>query len=162
MTRNQILIHRTFRAPPHIWVQIEAIQDELLQQLRAVDAEVEALIARRLQIVTELRRCRNAFGHVGHWNRRQVPMPGDIDAVPEGTRPIARPELRELVRRLLQESNRPLHLSELHRMLLAHGLHPEGHPTKAISDALRAEVAAGRVVRMGRGLYWHAQGRSTA
>jgi hypothetical protein len=33
------------------------------------------------------------------------------------------------------------------------GLQAEGRPGKAISDALRTEVARGRVVRVGRGRY---------
>lgn len=154
MTRNQLLIRRKFRAPPHIWVQIEAIQDELLDELRAVDRQVEALIARRQELVGELRRCRDAFGHVGATYLRRVPLPGDIDAEPAGTRPLSGRELREMASQVLAASARPLHLSEIHRALLAHGFHPKGHPSKAISDALKAEVAAGRVIRTERATYF--------
>ncbi|HEX9545871.1 MAG TPA: hypothetical protein VF942_00955 [Acidimicrobiales bacterium] len=148
---------RSFQAPPHIWAEIEAIQAELLEELRGIDQQVEGLIARRREIEAELLRCRDAFGRGGGYPYvRRVPLPGELDAVPQGTRPISGRELRETASQLIVDSDRPLTLSEIHRILLAHGLHAEGRPSKTISDALKPEVAAGRLVRTGRGTYWGA------
>jgi hypothetical protein len=142
-------------APPHIREKIDAIQAGLLEELRAIDRQVEALIARRREVEAELHRCRDAFGLVVGYSRlRRVPLPGDLDAQPEGTRPISGRELREVASQLVAASDHPLSISEIHRMLLAHGLHAEGRPSKAISDALKAEVTAGRLVRTRRGTYW--------
>jgi hypothetical protein len=153
--RNHLLQPRSFLAPPHIRAEIEAVQAELLEELGGIDGQVEALIRRRREIEAELHRCRDAFGRGGGYAYvRRVPLPGDLDALPEGTRPISGRDLREVASQLVAESDRPLAISEIHRMLLAHGLHAEGRPSKAISDALKAEVTAGRLVRTRRGAYW--------
>jgi hypothetical protein len=155
LARNFILHPRTFRPPPHIFTEIEAIQAELVEELTILDEQVQTLTLRRLEIVAELRRCREAFGRVGYrYCGGRIPLPGEVDALPEGTHDVRGHELREMVTRLLKESNRPLTLGEIHRMLLACGLNTVGRPSKAISDALRAEVKAGRVVRTRRGTYW--------
>src|SRR5216683_665375 len=85
VTRNHLLHPRRFKAPPHLWSEIEAIQSELLDELHGIDQQVEALIAHRREVEAELHRCRDAFGRVGYPYARRVPLPGDLDAVPEGT-----------------------------------------------------------------------------
>jgi hypothetical protein len=47
----------------------------------------------------------------------------------------------------------PLRVAEILALLHAEGLVVGGRPSKTVSDALRWEVAHGRVVRLGRGLY---------
>lgn len=154
LTRNFILHARTFRPPPHIFQEIEAIWAELVGELRILDEQVQTLTFRRLEIVEELRRCRDAFGRYGYrFDGGRIPLPAEVNAVPEGTHVVAGLELREMVTHLLRESDRPLTLSEIHRGLLACGLNTAGRPSKTLSDALRAEVKAGRVVRTRRGTY---------
>jgi hypothetical protein len=133
--------------------RIEEIQAELLEELHRIDAEATTLVARRANVVAELRRCRDAFGGIGSHRIKRVPLPLDIDAIPEGTRPIGGAALREAIAAVVQRADHPLRVNEIHRMLLAWGLNPKGRPSKAISDALRAEVRAGRVLRLLRGLY---------
>lgn len=67
--------------------------------------------------------------------------------------PLRGIELRSAVVLLLVERHRPLRLADL-----VAALHRDGHdlgdrPSKAVSDALRWEVARGRAVRVGRGIY---------
>ena len=47
----------------------------------------------------------------------------------------------------------PLRVAEIVALLHAQGLVVGGRPSKTVSDALRWEVAHGRVVRLDRGLY---------
>jgi hypothetical protein len=47
----------------------------------------------------------------------------------------------------------PVSVSDIHRLLLAHGLRPSTPPSMRIANALRPEVAAGRIVRVSRGIY---------
>jgi hypothetical protein len=114
---------------------------------------VEQLVARRQHIMAELRRCRDAFGRVGYARSKRVPLPGDVDAIPEGAVPIAGRPLRQAAAALVVMAGRPVSVDDIHRMLLARGLNPEGRPSKAISDALRYEVTAGRLSRVARGVY---------
>jgi hypothetical protein len=139
-------------AHPRMRARIEEIQSQLLDELHRIDDEVQQLVWRRELVVKELRRCRDAFGHVGtHWRRE--PLPGDIDTEPNGTVEIAGVDLRQALAAMVRDADRPVRIGELHRMLLAHGRRPAGRASQAISNALRAEVAAGRVVRVDRGVY---------
>jgi hypothetical protein len=69
------------------------------------------------------------------------------------------------IRVVLGGSARPLRIAELDRALLARGARAAGNPRKSISDALRAELRRGVVIRTGRGEYvaadkmsaWHHQ-----
>jgi hypothetical protein len=128
------------------------VQQELVNELETVEAELLRLSTRRSAIVAELRRCRDAFGYADMHHRR-FPLAGDIDAVPENTREIAGSELRGAVAEMVRIASRPVTVEEIYRMLLAHGLRPAGYHAEKISNALRAEVKAGRVLRLARGMY---------
>jgi hypothetical protein len=131
---------------------IAAYQDHLLAELRSIDEQAATLAAWRQAIVAELRRCRDARGWVD-MHRRRAPLPGDIDAVPEGTRPIAGSDLRDAAIAAIYAAGRPVNVTEIYRMLCSWGTTPTGNRSRAISDALRAPVAAGVVVRPARGVY---------
>lgn len=131
---------------------IAAYQEHLLSELRSIDEQAGSLAGWRAAIVAELRRCRDARGWVD-MHRRRVPLPADVDAVPEGTTPLAGGELRDAVVRAIYAAERPVALSEIHRMLLACGVGPAGDPSRAISNALRTPMAAGIVRRLAAGLY---------
>jgi hypothetical protein len=153
ISRSFALLPREHCLGAHLRAAIDDIQAELLQQLSEVDTEVQALVARRQDIVADLLRCRDARGRVGYRRRGRVPLPADVDAIPEGTTPVCGRELREAIATVLRGVDRPVNISEIHRMLLARGLTTEGRASKAISDALRTEVVAGRLTRLERGLY---------
>jgi hypothetical protein len=95
VSRGWLLQPRSERARGHVREGIEAIQTELVADLQQVDAEVERLMARRNEIVAELRRCRDALGGIGHKRLRRFPLPGDVDAIPAGTAVITSGDLRE-------------------------------------------------------------------
>ena len=131
---------------------IAAYQEHLLTELRSIDERAATLAAWRQAIVAELRRCRDARGWVD-MHRRRAPLPGDVDAEPEGTRPLAGADLRDAVVQAIYVANRPVTLTEIYRMLCACGVDPRGNYSRRISDALRAPLAAGIVSRAGRGAY---------
>ena len=141
------------RAGGRVLADIRDRQSALVDALRALAAEVDRLVEQRREIVEGLRLCRDAIGGVGiHWMPRD-PLPGEVDAKPEGTRPLRGRELRGAMRQVLAFSERPLTVDELHRGLLARGVRPAGRASKCISDALRWEIRRGSVVQVRRGEY---------
>ncbi|HUP86706.1 MAG TPA: hypothetical protein VM143_13665 [Acidimicrobiales bacterium] len=62
-------------------------------------------------------------------------------------------DLRSALVFLLLDRGRPIPLAELDARIRRAGFDVEGRPGKAVSDALRWEVARGRVRRLGRGIY---------
>ena len=144
---------RTFpRAFPPAQRVIDAYQEHLLAELRAIDTQSATLAGWREAIVGELRRCRDARGWVDI-QRRRPPLPGDIDAEPEGTRRVDGADLRDAAVAAIHAARRPVSVSEIHRMLMSCGLRAGGDPSKSISNALRAPVAGGVVCRMAWGVY---------
>jgi hypothetical protein len=131
---------------------IDAYQDHLLAELHGIDTQSATLAGWREAIVAELRRCRDARGWVDI-QRRRVPLPGDVDAEPEGTRPLHGPDLRDAVVAAVYAAGRPVTVSEIHRMLMSCGQRPCGDASKGISNALRVPVATGVVHRLPRGVY---------
>lgn len=67
--------------------------------------------------------------------------------------PVSGLVLRSALVVLLAEARRPMTVAALCDGLVRLGLEVEGRPSKAVSDALRWEVARGRVVRVARGSY---------
>ena len=132
--------------------ELEAMQQRALERLRAVDDELEQLLQERLELVTMLRAIRDGMG-TGNRHVPRAPWPAEVDAVPEGTVEIRGTELRAALRAVLGGSDEPMRIDELHRGLLVRGLRPPDPVSKSISDALRAELARGRVQRPGRGEY---------
>ena len=61
--------------------------------------------------------------------------------------------LRAVLLLALYDARRPLDMAELARAVERAGFRVEGRPSKAISDALRAELDRGRVRRVDRGVY---------
>jgi hypothetical protein len=141
------------RAHGFIKQDIEAIQAELLAELKTIDAELTRLLNRRHEVAHDLRRCRDAHGGIGHKQLRRIPLPVEVDAQPEGTVAIEGSGLRETLIDLLRYAERPLRLSELYRALLAHGWHVEGRPSHTMSNALRTAVRRGDARRVTRGVY---------
>jgi hypothetical protein len=153
VSRQWALRPKQFPAAGAVREKVEEIQTELLDDLRTIDDEVQALVWRRQAVVAELRRCRDALSGAPTKYTRRVPLPGDVDAEPEDTRLLTGTNLREAAAAMVRAAARPVTVTEIHRMLLANGMRAAGRYAKAISDALRAEVAAGRVVKVYRGVY---------
>ena len=62
-------------------------------------------------------------------------------------------DLRYVLTWTLLEAGTTLSVRELLRRVEAAGFVVSGRPSKTVADALRWEIARGRVVRVGRGLY---------
>lgn len=62
-------------------------------------------------------------------------------------------ELRSLLVLVLLDRGGPVSVSELSEAVGRSGFAVRGRPSKQIADALRWEVARGRVVRLERGMY---------
>ena len=74
--------------------------------------------------------------------------------MPNGSRtPTSRRALRYRLTLLLQQSTRPLCISEMVRHLEAAGWPAPDPPHKSVADSLRWEIRRGRVVRVSRGHY---------
>jgi hypothetical protein len=151
--RQWALRPKQFPATGAMKEKVEEIQAELLDDLRTIDGEVQELVWRRQAVVAELRRCRDALSGAATKYTRRVPLPSDVDAEPEDTRPLTGTNLREAAAAMVHAAARPVTVTEIHRMLLAHGMRATGRYAKAISDVLRVEVAAGRLVKVDRGVY---------
>jgi hypothetical protein len=148
------------RATGRVLARLREIQTELVQQLNDVDDDLDELLEERRQIVAELRDVRDGIGGVGSKLHRRDPLPSDVDAVPEHTKPLPTSQLRPvLVAVLRRSSGVDMTTEELYRALLVRGVRPVGRPSKSISDALRTEIKLGRVLRTGRGSYISAEGR---
>jgi hypothetical protein len=153
VTASQALLPRTGRAMGPVRTKIEQIQHDLVEELKTLDQDVRALVRRRREIVTELCVCRDAFGGIGQHDVRRVPLPGEIFATVAETREIGGSALRDAAARMVRLAAWPVSVSDIHRLLLAHGLRPSTPPSMRIANALRPEVAAGRIVRVSRGIY---------
>lgn len=132
-------------------VRIREIQAELLAELQEIDAEIHRLADRRSVVVDGLRRCRDAISGPKTPHIKRDPLPRDVDTEPRGTVELRGHELRDAIRHVLRAAGRPMTLGEIHRGLLARGLHPPRRASKTISDALAVEVRQGRVERLRRG-----------
>jgi hypothetical protein len=154
MPREWLLQPRSqHRAHGFVRQDIEAIQADLTARLKAIDVEIDRLTGRRSEVVVDLRRCRDALGGIGNKWLRRFPLPGEVDAEPEGAIPIDGADLRETIVELLRSAERPLSLSELYRALLARGRRVEGRPPHTLSNALRTAVRYGDVRRLRPGVY---------
>lgn len=153
VSASRALLPRTGRAMGPVRAKIEQLQRDLVEELKTLDQDVRALVRRRGEIVTELRVCRDAFGGIGQHGVRRVPLPEEVCATVAGTREIEGRALRDAAARMVRLAAWPVSLSDIYRMLLAHGLRPANPPSMRIANALRPEVAAGRIERLSRGIY---------
>ncbi len=135
-----------------IRAELQVMQQRSLERLRVVDEELDRLLRERLELGDMLRAVRDGLG-TGNRYVPRAPWPAEVDAVPEGTVEVRGAELRAALRAVLASVGEPMRIDELHRGLLVRGLRAPDPVPKSISDALRAEVARGRVDRLGRGEY---------
>src|SRR3954454_16505862 len=80
-------------------------------------------------------------------------MIGAMSSIIRSENAVAGLELRYLLTVLLIEAGRRVSLAELVRWVEGDGFTLAGRPSKTVSDALRWEIAKGRVLRCGRGIY---------
>ena len=137
------------------------------RELAQADLDLAEVVARRRRLARRIERCNLAItgtsqirdrytGEVVQrlgWTKR-IPFSDPQPAVaPDEAKQVAGRALAASATDLLRVTGRPLTLGELERLLRLEGLVPSGRASKTISDALRSEVAAGRVIRERRGCY---------
>lgn len=81
------------------------------------------------------------------------PHPAVGPRIHHGRMELSGIDLRYLLTLILRGAGRPLTVAELIRAVERAGFAVHGRPSKTISDALRWEIARGRVERLGRGVY---------
>lgn len=133
--------------------RILEIQQELVDELRSVDDDVQELVDRRAVIVDGLRQCRDALGGRDLRFACREPLPGEVHATPLRTREVRGADLRDALRRVLREAGRSLTIEEADRGMRARGMHAPTPAAKSISNALAIEVRRARVERVGWGEY---------
>lgn len=129
----------------------------LLAELEQVDAELAALAARRHRLVEQLgdKRRQLTLRIVGPAHARQPVPDGSVRLPPQHhhSTPLWGRRLRSACIAILRRAG-ALALPELHVLLHHHGYRVDSeHAVKALSDALRYEVAKGRLERVDRGVY---------
>lgn len=148
-----LLRAREGRPTGRVLARVIEVQAELLDELSDIDRDVQELVDRRAVVGELLGLCRDALGGVGSPYLRRVPLPGELDARPAGTRVVTGPELRSALRTVLRATGRALTIDELHRSLLARGVRAPDPVSRSISNALGIESGRGTVRRVRRGIY---------
>jgi hypothetical protein len=139
-------------------------------RIRAIDQEMTALAAERRRLVERvhgLDRLLDGTARIPH-PVTGAPLHVRYGLIPPRTR-FGRPgphwrrtattdEVRALVLDVLSSTEAPVRVRELVAVLSAHGLETVAPASQAVSNLLRAELAAGRVERTARGVYrWIAE-----
>lgn len=127
-----------------------------LDELERIDHELEALSARRRELLDRLDRLRgrlwpNRSGH--HQRCRGAVDEPPVPPPPPGAERVAGRDLRTTAVALLHRHG-SCPLRELHGLLHRYGYVIDGaRPVQQLSDALRYEVEQGRCERVSRGVY---------
>ena len=130
--------------------------DRLKADLERLDHQLDEL-GRQRQAAARLLKARHRALWPNLARRGRRALPDGRRALP----PIARDavglwgrRLRAACRKILSVGRRPLTLTELHAMLHRQGYFIDsGHEVKALADAMRYDVAEGRLRRVERGVY---------
>lgn len=141
-------------APQVHRVVVQAVHDELVAQATVIDRQLSELTARRhhLRAATLVLRDR-LYPRFEQWHEARPAPEVTAPAVAATTTVVRGAALRMAAGEALRASG-PLQVDELLATLAATGLTPPGPtPAKSLANALAHEASAGRVTRLGRGLY---------
>jgi hypothetical protein len=158
-------------ARPGWWPPREPVRSALLElkaeaeaALTVADEALRAAAAERCRCVERLEACNVALSGTGKvvdgegrtvqrfQHRVAIPLHDPFPA-DDALVPIRGGLLREAAVEVLRAGGRPSTVAEVRRLLAAHGVRPSGRASQTLSNALRAEVLAGRVVRTARNRY---------
>jgi hypothetical protein len=148
--------------------------DELLErravterELAQADRDLAEATERRRRLVRRVEQCNLAITGTSQvrdrctgevlqrlgWTRR-IPFTDPQPEIDLGrAQVVSGRRLSDAITELLRVTDQALTLSEIERLLRLGGRVPPGRASKSISDALRRELAAGRVRRIRRGCY---------
>lgn len=135
--------------------QIVARCEHLERELTGVDEQLAALVRRRRDLVEDLRAQRTRLMTTLERRGRQPASNGlaALSPVPPDATPLRGRRLRAVCLALLARFGTQT-LVELHGLLHRHGfVVDDGHPVKALADALGYEHDHGRAQRVRRGVY---------
>ena len=157
-----LLLSRTRAGLPRkVRIRYQVERDDLIHQLRGIDAELASLADERLAALSRLGELRNTLWPVEPGCKGRRPPACEHPPLPP-TRSTAIPLvgtwLRSTCRAILSRHG-PLTLRDLHARLHAYGYRiAHRHPVKTLADALGYETRMGRTVRLARGTYSLAPG----
>lgn len=140
------------------------LRSEAEAALADADDRLRVAAGDRLAAIDRIRRVNRALvgtgqvvdpatGELIQYLRRRSDTVEDPLPDPTGLETIDGRELRDLLVGLLQILDRPAAVSELVRLVAAHGFTPPGRPGQAVSNALRVEMEHGNVGRVAWGRY---------
>jgi hypothetical protein len=162
--RAEVLLRR----PPHLGVAgdtrdaVDALRREAASDLRALDEELGAVLARRRALVARVAAADRALHGVWRADKRRrrairpAPLtraPEMSSAHPDDLERLVGPALRDELLDLLAAARGPVAVHELVAMLTGSGVLVAGRPSQTIANALAVEVRRGAVVRVRRGVY---------
>ena len=150
------MTHRRLARGPMLHGELRAAHAAGVVRIRAVDAELQSLLARRRSCLDELESIRRRVDlRYSRRHGRRRPMVDEPPMPPElpDARPLHGVELRAVAVRLLRQHGRH-RLRDLHGLLHCYGYAVAGpRPVKDLADAMGYEVRCGRVRRVERGVY---------
>jgi len=153
MTDAMLLRPRRYGPQPAMRARILGIRDRLLAELDELDDRARRLALRRIELTRRLEVCRQALGQWCPPEDTFLPRVADLRGRVPRPRVLKGGELRKAAAVLLISSGVQMRLYELHAALLLNGVDVADPPSRQLANALRPEVAAGRVLRYGWGLY---------
>jgi hypothetical protein len=141
---------------PVVRRRIQVARDEVLAELAGIDADLDQLSARRIELLDQLEQMRDRLWPEAPDRRGRRPPALDVSPmppVPAGARPAWGRGLRGVCLTILGRHG-ALRLEDLHGLLHRYGYAVDSrHPVKALADAMAYEVRHGRAVRVERGVY---------
>lgn len=148
---------RRYARGPTLHRELKQAHATAMVRLRAVDADLEELLAERracLEVLEALRvRVDRRYGTRHGGRRRPRVDEPPVPPTPPDALPLHGTDLRAVAIRLLRRHGAH-RLRDLHGLLHCYGYSVAGpHPVKDLADAMGYEVRCGRARRVSRGVY---------
>ena len=161
-----LLLSRTRAGLPRkVRIRYQVERDDLIHQLRGIDAELASLADERLAALSRLGNLRDTLWPVEPGCKGRRPPACEHPPLPPARStaiPLVGTCLRSTCRAILSQHG-PLSLRDLHARLHAYGYRiAHRQPVKTLADALGYETRMGRTIRVARGTYSTAPGSSSS
>lgn len=144
------------RSRRRLFTEARALHAEVGEQLRSVDATIEALVDERLACLDILVDCRDQLRP--GWGNRHSRRRASVDEAPfpdppPAAKPLDGVGLRSVALTILRRHG-PQRLRDLHAIIHLYGyrIH-SARPVQRLGDAMSYELRQGRVERLERGVY---------
>jgi hypothetical protein len=151
---DPIHMHASMR--PGRWRDLALQIADLRDDIGELDRQLDDLSRRRREAFRQLRTCRREL-FPNLTRRGRCPLPDgrpSLPPLPPGAVGLWGRKLRARCRDILAVNGGTVELRDLHALLHRRGFYVDSaHPVKTLADAMRYEVAAGRLRRAHRGAY---------